>query len=286
MALPALASYPPPAVSQPLDTAALPLPAADFERVRRLIHQRAGIHLQSGKEAMVHSRLSRLLREHGLPSFAAYLDELERSGTEPMWQQFVNALTTNLTSFFREEHHFTALAELLRHKAQGVRVWCNAASTGEEPYSLAMVLAESLPANAPFSLLCTDIDTQVLATARRGVYPADARGLSPERLKRHFLRGTGANAGQIRIKPDLAKRLSFEPFNLIGNQWGRFTEPFDIVFCRNVMIYFDATTQKRVLAAIHQTLKPGGLLFAGHSENFSDEKQLFKSRGKTMYERL
>jgi chemotaxis protein methyltransferase CheR len=261
----------------------------DFERVRSLIYQRAGISLHEGKQAMVYSRLSRRLRETGHRSFGAYLQALEMasgSGAEQEWQEFVNCLTTNLTAFFREEHHFHALAEDL--KARGVpnpRIWCNAASTGEEPYSIAMTVAETLPAGHGARIVASDIDTKVLATAERGVYAADARGLSPERLRRHCMRGTGANAGFIRIRPELARLIEFRAHNLMDSRWS-LGEPFDFVFCRNVMIYFDAATQKRVLERIHAVMKPHGLLYVGHSENFTESRSLFRLRGKTVYERV
>ena len=125
----------------------------------------------------------------------------------------------------------------------------------------------------------------MLFRSRRGVYGSGARGLSPERLKRHFLRGTGANAGAIRIKPELVRMIDFQPFNLMSPRW-QLGEPFELVFCRNVMIYFDGPTQRRVLEGIHGAMKPGGLLFVGHSENFTESKDLFRLRGKTIYERL
>ncbi len=263
------------------------LSGADFERIRQLIYQRAGISLHAGKQAMVYSRLSRRLRETGQRSFADYLQGLERGGSESEWQEFVNCLTTNLTAFFREEHHFPALVDDLRARAgRPVRIWCNAASTGEEPYSLAMTVVETLGAAAPVQLVCSDIDTKVLATAQRGVYSADARGLTPERLRRHFLRGTAANAGQIRVKPELSRLIEFRPFNLMSPSWAALGEAFDIVFCRNVMIYFDNPTQRKVLERIHAAMKPGGQLYVGHSENFTDSRDLFRLRGKTVYERV
>ena len=263
---------------------------ADFERIRRLIYQRAGISLHAGKQAMVYSRLSRRLRETGSSSFGSYLNELEAARgpqAEQEWQEFVNCLTTNLTSFFREEHHFHALLDDLRARAsRPLRLWCNAASTGEEPYSLAMTVVEALGASAQVSLICSDVDTKVLATAQRGVYGADARGLSPERLKRHFMRGTGANEGQIRVGPELARLIEFRTFNLMNANWSSLGEPFDLVFCRNVMIYFDQATQRRVLEQTHAAMKPGALLYVGHSENFSESRDLFRLRGKTIYERV
>jgi chemotaxis protein methyltransferase CheR len=263
------------------------LSGADFERIRELIYQRAGISLHAGKQAMVYSRLSRRLRETGHRSFGDYLQGLERGGSDSEWQEFVNCLTTNLTAFFREEHHFHALVEDLQARAsRPLRIWCNAASTGEEPYSLAMTVLETLGLSAQVKLVCSDIDTKVLATAQRGVYAADARGLSPERLRRHFLRGTAQNAGFIRVKPELSRLIEFRPFNLMSASWSMLGEPFDIVFCRNVMIYFDNPTQRKVLARIHAAMKPGGLLYVGHSENFTDSRDLFRLRGKTVYERI
>jgi len=259
----------------------------DFTRVQKLIYQRAGISLHDGKRAMVYSRLSRRLRETGDRSFADYLNGLERASgasAEVEWQEFINCLTTNLTSFFREEHHFHALAEALKPLAgRPIRVWCNAASTGEEPYSIAMTLLEGGCGNA--RLLATDIDTKVLATAQRGVYAADSRGLSPQRLQKHLMRGTGANAGFMRVKPELQKMIEFRTFNLMAAQWS-LGEPFDMVFCRNVMIYFDHETQRRVLEHIHAVMKPGSLLFVGHSENFTDSRDLFVLQGKTIYKRV
>jgi chemotaxis protein methyltransferase CheR len=266
------------------------LTAADFDRVRSLIYQRAGISLHAGKQAMVYSRLARRLRETGQASFAAYLTTLERgsgSSADAEWQEFVNCLTTNLTAFFREDHHFLVLVDDLRARGQQpLRMWCNAASTGEEPYSIAMTVVEALGASAPVKIICSDIDTHVLATAQRGVYAADTRGLSPERLARHCLRGTGSNAGFIRMKSELTRLLEFRPFNLMSPSWASMGEAFDIIFCRNVMIYFDNPTQRKVLAQMHAALKPGGLLYVGHSENFTEARELFRLRGKTVYERL
>jgi chemotaxis protein methyltransferase CheR len=258
----------------------------DFERVRKLIYERAGINLHEGKQAMVYSRLSRRLRETGHNSFNAYLQWLEQAGGEAEWQEFVNCLTTNLTSFFREEHHFPILAEALRqHGNRPLRLWCNAASTGEEPYSLAICVADTLGMQAQVRIVASDIDTSVLATAQRGVYRTDARGLTAEQKKRHFMRGTGANEGFMRVKPELARWIEFRVFNLVNPQW-QLGQPFDVVFCRNVMIYFDAQTQRRILERIHAAMAPGSLLFVGHSENFTESRDLFSLRGKTVYSRV
>ncbi len=258
---------------------------ADFARVQALIYQRAGISLHDGKHAMVYSRLSRRLRDTGHTSFHDYLCWLE-THDGPEWQEFVNALTTNLTAFFREQHHFEIFASHLRSRpSANWRVWCNAASTGEEPYSIVITALEALGANASFKLTASDIDSRVLATAAQGVYRLDSvKGLSPERLQKFFLKGKGGNAGMVRAKPELRRAIDFMSVNLIRDDWP-FKEPFDVVFCRNVMIYFDAPTQRRVLERIHRVLKPGGMLFVGHAENFSESKDLFTLRGKTVYER-
>ncbi|WIT11708.1 chemotaxis protein CheR [Paucibacter sediminis] len=262
---------------------------ADFDRVRQLIYQHAGISLHDGKHAMVYSRLSRRLRDTGHRSFGEYLQWLEQASGpqgEQEWQEFVNCLTTNLTSFFREEHHFHCLADDLKAvNTKPVRIWCCAASTGEEPYSIAMTCAESLGSGSQVQIVASDIDTNVLNTARRGVYSADSRGLSPARLKNFFMRGTGANDGRIRVKPELARCIEFRTLNLMHTQWS-LGDPFHMVFCRNVMIYFDAPTQRKVLERIHKVMRPHGLLFVGHSENFTESKDLFRLRGKTIYERV
>ena len=258
---------------------------ADFGRIKALIYKKAGISLHDGKHAMVYSRVSRRLRDTGHTSFKSYLDWLEQhDGAE--WQDFINALTTNLTAFFREQHHFAVLDQHLRtERNKNWRIWCSAASTGEEPYSIAITAAEALGPQGSFHIDNSDIDTKVLATAAKGVYKLDGvKGLSPEHLQRFFMRGKGGSAGLMRVKPELQKHMAFQTVNLIEEL--PYREPFDVVFCRNVMIYFDAATQRKVLERIHRVMKPGGLLFVGHAENFSDAKALFALRGKTVYERL
>ena len=260
--------------------------SADFDRVQTLIYQRAGINLHDGKHAMVYSRLSRRLRETGYQSFRDYLGWLE-GHDGPELQEFINALTTNLTSFFREQHHFEILASHLKSKPANTawRVWCNAASTGEEPYSIIMTAVDVLGAKADFKLWASDIDSKVLASAARGVYRLDnIKGVDAEQLERYFMRGKGANEGMARVKPELQRFVEFLSVNLIRDDWP-FRDPFDVVFCRNVMIYFDAQTQRKVLERIHRVMKPGGLLFVGHSENFNESRDLFVLRGKTVYER-
>lgn len=259
----------------------------DFERVRSMIHDKAGIHLNSSKQNMVYSRLARRLRDTGCTSFSNYLDRLETS-PEGEWQEFINCLTTNLTSFFRESHHFPLLAERLQQMASRgspVRVWCCAASTGEEPYSIAMTALEALGSGARVSIDASDIDTNVLSAAARGVYSADAaKLLGEQRVRQFFQRGTGLNDGKVRVKPEVRNMIRFFQLNLLSGNWA--LDPYAVVFCRNVMIYFDKPTQRRVLEGIHRAMISGGLLMVGHSENFTEHKDLFELRGKTTYVRL
>ncbi|WDD95976.1 chemotaxis protein CheR [Burkholderia sp. FERM BP-3421] len=259
---------------------------ADFSRIRALIHQRAGISLSEHKRDMAYSRLARRLRARGLDSFRHYLDLLEQEDDPVEWEAFTNALTTNLTAFFREAHHFPLLAEFVKRREAPVSVWCSAASTGEEPYSIAITLIEALGDSAARSatVFATDLDTQVLAKAESGIYTFDqVKHLSPERLKRFFLKGTGAQAGRVKVRPELRAMIRFEQLNLTDADYG-IAKPFDAIFCRNVMIYFDKPTQGQVLSRFEPLVKPGGLLFAGHSENFTYVTQAFRLRGQTVYE--
>lgn len=258
---------------------------SDFAKVRTLIHRRAGISLGDQKRQMVYSRLSRRLRELGIAEFAAYLAMLESGNDESEWQAFINSLTTNLTSFFREAHHFPVLAEHVRKAKEPVTIWCAAASTGEEPYSLAITLIEALGEQKAASarIIATDIDTAVLEKAAAGVFTLEqVERMSPERLRRFFNKGTGGNAGRVRIKPEVAQLVKFSRLNLLDTSWA-VKEPVDAIFCRNVMIYFDKPTQNNILERFLPLIKQGGLLFAGHSENASLVNQSFKPLGHTVY---
>ncbi|OUL99224.1 CheR family methyltransferase [Variovorax sp. JS1663] len=257
----------------------------DFSKIRTLIHRRAGIALGEQKRQMVYSRLSRRLRELRLPEFSRYLELLESSHDGEEWQAFINSLTTNLTSFFREAHHFPVLADHVKRSKQPVTIWCAAASTGEEPYSIAITLAEALGERASSArVIATDIDTAVLAKASAGVFTQEQVARLPaERLRRFFNKGTGSNAGKVRVRPELAAMVKFERLNLLDPVWP-VKEPVDAIFCRNVMIYFDKPTQKKILDRFEPLLKPGALLFAGHSENASLVSPSFRTIGQTVYE--
>lgn len=260
--------------------------AADFERVRKMIYDHAGISLAATKQDMVYSRLARRLRETGKRTFSEYLALLER-GDRLEWEKFVNSLTTNLTSFFREPHHFPILADHLR-KIQGkqsIKIWCSAASTGEEPYSIAMTAVEALGGyNVPVTIIATDLDTSVLATAAKGVYSPDRIDkMSPERLNRFFTREPLTAGGGYVVKPELRRMITFQRLNLLEPNW--FVRgPIDALFCRNVMIYFDKPTQHKILTRFAPLMSENGLLFAGHSESFLHAADLFRSLGKTVYD--
>lgn len=257
----------------------------DFERVRGLIYQRAGISLSDNKQDMVYSRLTRRLRATGSTSFSEYLNVLEHDCDPDEWVEFTNALTTNLTSFFREEHHFPLLAEFAAKVKEPVSVWCSASSTGEEPYSIAMTLCEAFnKMNPSAKVIATDIDTHVLRIASDGVYNADRlEKMSAERIKKFFLKGKGDHDGQVRVRSELRQMIEFKQLNLLSDNWP-VSGGFDVIFCRNVMIYFDKPTQKKILQRFAPLLKPHGLLFVGHSENFSCLTDAFQLRGKTVYE--
>ncbi|MGZ0019000.1 CheR family methyltransferase [Nitrosomonas sp. wSCUT-2] len=258
----------------------------DFERVRKLIYKHAGISLSSGKQNMVYSRLARRLRATGINSFHEYLNYLERGNSEE-WEAFTNALTTNLTAFFREQHHFPILEKHVekRKNQNKIQLWCSASSTGEEPYSMAMAMVQAFNTlTPPVHILATDLDTNVLAKAQLGIYSLDKlEKLPKEKLRQFFLKGKGHHEGSARVRPELRNMITFRQLNLLDDNWP-IRGPFDAIFCRNVMIYFDKPTQYKILKKFAPLLAPDGLLFAGHSESFQHAVDLFKLREKTVYE--
>lgn len=265
----------------------------DFQRVRRIIGDIAGISLADGKRELVYSRLSRRLRQRGLQRFEDYCNLLETHEDTDEVGEFVNALTTNLTSFFREAHHFDYLArELLpalvragHFGSRRLRIWSAGCSTGEEPYSIAMVVRESLPSVGwNVKILATDLDSNVLATAERGVYDASRiKDLPEARVRRWFQKGRGAQAGQVRVASVLRELITFRRLNLMEDWPMR--GPFDIVFCRNVVIYFDKPTQRILFDRFANALTEAGHLFVGHSESLFKVTERFAPLGKTIYQR-
>lgn len=261
---------------------------ADFEILRKISNQHSGILVPDDKFDMFYSRLAKRLRLLGLVSFKEYCQYLTENPADE-FTEFINAVTTNLTSFFRENHHFdylskTVVPELLKKKAavRQVKIWSAGCSTGEEPYSLAMALKESLPAGWELKILATDLDTNVLATAAEGIYSADrAAGIGEQRLKRWFQRGSGRQANKIRVKPELRAAITFRQLNLM-REWpmrGR----FDAIFCRNVLIYFDRETKTMLADRYANLLETGGYLFIGHSESLHQLDTAFQLIGNTIY---
>ncbi len=258
---------------------------ADFRRISKLIYDHAGISLAPSKSDMVYSRLTRRLRVNGLSSFTEYIELLGQKETNE-WNAFVGALTTHLTSFFREQHHFPILSEHLEKRAVNgtVHLWSCAASTGEEAYSMAITAAEKFESlNPPVSILATDVDKGVLEKAQAGIYTIEVVKHLPDHiLKRYFLWGSGAKGGSVKIRPELQRLIIFQPFNLLAPVWPM-KQRYDAIFCRNVMIYFDRDTQRKILQKSQRHLKPEGLFFAGHSENLNYAEDLFRSCGNTVY---
>ncbi|MFC7419231.1 CheR family methyltransferase [Iodobacter arcticus] len=257
---------------------------ADFRRVVNIIYARAGIRLNESKQSMVYSRLARRLRALNLEKFSDYLNFLEADLKHEEWQQFTNSLTTNLTFFFREKHHFDMLSDQLQKLHGPVRIWCSASSTGEEPYSLAMTAVEVYGSlNPNVEIIASDLDTQVLAKARNGIYSMDKLDkVSTERCKIFFLKGKGENTGQARVRRELREMIEFKQINLLAHSWP-LVPYFDAIFCRNVMIYFDQATQRVMLEKMGRLLKSNGFLYVGHSENLHHMSEWFHSCGKTVY---
>lgn len=265
----------------------------DFALIRRLVAEHTGIALSPAKRDMVYSRLVRRIRELELGSFHEYCALLE-SGDETEFGNFINAITTNLTSFFREPHHFeflanTALPALLqaRQTSRRLRLWSSGCSTGEEPYSMAMVLRESLPAAQRWDarILATDLDSNVLAHAAAGIYGNDrASGIDAKRLQRWFKQGRGENAGKVKAHPNLAEIITFKQLNLM-DEWPM-RGPFDVIFCRNVIIYFDKATQKILFDRYAKLLADDGYLFIGHSETLYRVTDRFRPLGQTIYAKV
>lgn len=254
----------------------------DFEQVRKRLLEITGICLADSKDSMVYSRLARRLRSLKLSTFVEYLRYLDTHPDET--EQFINALTTNLTSFFRESHHFDILTEHLQQHPRHHTIWCSAASTGEEPYSIAMAAAEAFGRiDPPVSIIATDIDSQVLRTAQQAVYPLKHLDkMSIARKRRFFFKGKGPNQGKVKVVPELVKLIEFKKLNLLDKKWD-IPSQLDIIFCRNVMIYFDKPTQVDVLGRMVKLMRPDGLYFAGHSENFNHMSSLLKPLGQTVY---
>lgn len=263
---------------------------ANFERIRQFVTEHTGIVLSDAKKDMVYGRLSKRIRKGGFGSFDAFCDALE-TGDEDEQDFMINAITTNLTAFFREKHHFeflahTVIPELIEKKSHNkrIRIWSAGCSTGEEPYSIAMVLKEFLPDFDQWDvkILATDLDVNVVAQGQSGIYRADRiEGLPDERIKRWFKRGRGDKANMVKVSPELQQMISFKRLNLL-KEWPMKGQ-FDFMFCRNVVIYFDKDTQRILFERYADILAPEAHLFIGHSETLYKVSTRFDSLGHTIY---
>lgn len=264
----------------------------DFKLVQTLVAEHTGINLTEAKKDLVYGRLSKRIRKLNLTNFQEYINYVN-DDHESELINFINAITTNLTSFFRENHHFEYLRnklipELLHRNesTRKIRIWSAGCSTGEEPYSIAITVLEALEKypNWDVKILATDLDTNVVATATSGRYTEERiTGIDSAKKKRWFLKGSGSNEGYVRVSKELQDIITFKQLNLM-QQWpmkGR----FDIIFCRNVVIYFDKPTQKVLFERYANILCDNGNLFIGHSETLFKVSDRFNSIGNTIYEK-
>ncbi len=263
----------------------------DFDFLRKISNDHSGILVPDDKFDMFYSRLSKRVRLHGLANFKQYCQYLQNN-PEQEFTEFINAVTTNLTSFFREKHHFeyvknTVIPEVLKKNSTSkkIKVWSAGCSTGEEPYSLAMTLLENVPSGWEIKILATDLDTNVLQTATNGVYNSDrVDGLSDDILKRWFKRGNGKNANKVKLSKELQSIIHFKQLNLM-KAWP-IKHHFDFIFCRNVLIYFDRDTKEQLAKRYGDLLATGSYLFIGHSESLHQLDTDFDLIGNTIYRKV
>lgn len=266
-----------------------PMTDQDFSRIQKLAYAYSGIKLSEHKRNMIYGRLARRLRSLSLASFNEYC-ELIAQENSPEYTPFINSITTNLTSFFRETHHFdfltsTVFPALIKANAatRRVRIWSAGCSTGEEPYSIAMVVKKYRPfTDWDVKILATDLDSNVVEKAKSGMYDADRVERVPEEHARALQ--LSKDKKLVRIRPEIASLISFKQLNLL-QKWPM-KGPFDIVFCRNVVIYFDVDTQKVLFDRYAELMSPNGHLFIGHSENLHNVSDRFESKGRTIYQRI
>jgi chemotaxis protein methyltransferase CheR len=262
----------------------------EFEQFRALIYQVCGISLNDNKQSLLVSRLSKRLRTLELDSFQAYYDLIAGQTDGDEFTLLLDLVSTNKTDFFREPKHFDFLREQILpmlKSTRSIRIWSAASSSGEEPYTTAMTLYDSVPdpERWDFKILASDISTRVLATAEAGVYEEDhVRALPKEIVERHFLKGVGDRAGMVKVKPHLTRMIRFRRINLMDDTYP-VNAPMDLIFCRNVMIYFDRPTQEKLVTKFYRYLKPGGFLFIGHSESLQRHEQLFTPVAPTIYQK-
>lgn len=274
---------------------AMQLNNEDFSFICKFVYESTGIVLNDSKREMLYRRLTRIVRERKLNTFADYC-QLLRDKEDEEKDFFINAITTNLTSFFRENHHFEYLTNeelpiLIKNKSvsangkKRLRIWSSASSTGEEPYSIAITVLETMKSEAlqwDIKILATDIDSNVLAKGKSGVYDINRIEEIPQHIKKnYFLHDGDASNKSVKVHDKLKKIITFKQLNLL-HEWPM-KGPFDVIFCRNVIIYFDKKTQLELFSRYYQMLAPGGLLFLGHSENLGDYQKYFSNVGRTIF---
>ena len=266
-----------PDLSQELISKEVVLKEREFRAISDLAHERFGLELKPGKEALVASRLGKRLRQRGFKTFDDYYQHVLADRTGEALIELIDSLTTNHTSFLRERAHFEFLSRaVVEEFAHGdVNIWSAACSSGEEPYSIAMCVTDAWSrANVKsraLRIFATDISTRVLGIAQHAVYPAERFREMPEAWKRSYLlKGVGESQGQYKVKPEIARTICFERINLI--EPFRHGRSFQVIFCRNVMMYFDKATQQDIVERMRAALEPGGYLFVGHSESLTGVK--------------
>ncbi len=263
----------------------------DFKRVQKIAYDFAGIDLNDSKNNLVYNRLAKRIRFLGQTSFNEYLDYVEQQG-ESEFIHLINSITTNLTFFFRENHHFeylanTVIPELVKQNSatKKIRIWSAGCSTGEEPYSIAVVLKECVPVGWDAKVIATDLDSNVVQTAQTGVYQIDRlKGVTDARKSRWFMKGSGSKVGFVKVKDELKEIIEFAQLNLMDS-WP-FKDKFDAIFCRNVVIYFDKPTQSKLFNRYAESLPLGGHLFVGHSESLYKVCDRFELLGQTIYKKI
>jgi chemotaxis protein methyltransferase CheR len=260
----------------------------EYQRFCTLIYDESGIALGKQKHSLLASRLSKRLRDLGLATFTEYYEIVTGDRTSEEVTRMLDLISTNKTDFFREPKHFDFLRQQILPELEGaksIRIWSSACSTGEEPYTIAMTLCDGIRSLAQWDIkiLASDLSTCALAKATSGTYDEErVRSVPIETIKQHFLRGHGDSAGLIKVKSHLASMIKFQRMNLMDDHFPIKT-PLDLIFCRNVMIYFDQATQGRLVNKFHHYLKPGGYLFIGHSESLQWVKHPFETVAPTIF---
>ena len=252
----------------------------DFDAFAKLVYDKVGIHLTRDKKQLLQSRVNKILRKREIPSYRAYYDIIKNDDSGDELVEFINLISTNVTNFFREEKHF----EFIRNTwypnfdfkfSDSVKVWSAACSSGEEPYSIAITLKELLGDKYPFEIFATDISSKVLNMAQRGVYPFSAvEKMDRSYLKKYFQEGKNNSAGMVKVKSNISRHVKFGRLNLI--EPFRLPHNFDMIFCRNVMIYFDLQTKESIVNKFHDFMHKSAYLMIGHSESLNGIKHPFQ----------